>query len=493
MRVAILHYHLRGGGVSRVISHACRVLADNGHQTVVIAGEPPASEDISLPIWRTVPGLAYTNADARKGPENAPEALLAELLATARDALGGDPDLWHIHNHSLGKNLALPRIVNLMAHRGMRLLLQIHDFSEDGRPDNYRLLMNGLAEGNPDALGAVLYPQGDHVHYAVLNCRDHGFLSRSGGIKGQVHLLANAVDFGPEPPLSKPSSRTDEAEERLVVYPTRAIRRKNLGEFLLWSVLGGDNTRWAVTLAPKNPAARPVYEQWVAFAEKHRLPVEFEFGNSSGLQFAELLRRADAAFTTSVAEGFGLAFLEPWLAGTPLLGRNLPEITAEFTENGVDLSHLYSRLDVPRDWLPREQLRQKLHDAAENSFHSYGRSLPHDFVDRALDAFVQGGKVDFGRLDEELQMQVLERLINSPDARQQLFPAGLPDITGARCKCFDNRHAVLDQYSIEKFGERLLRVYGKVAKSPHRPQPPLNAQELLTEFLAPERFCLLRT
>ena len=36
--------------------------------------------------------------------------------------------------------------------------------------------------------------------------------------------------------------------------------------------------------------------------------------------------------TTSVAEGFGLAFLEPWLFGKGLLGRNLPEITVDFAK-----------------------------------------------------------------------------------------------------------------------------------------------------------------
>ena len=38
--------------------------------------------------------------------------------------------------------------------------------------------------------------------------------------------------------------------------------------------------------------------------------------------FAALLASAHALVTTSVAEGFGLAFLEPWLMGRPLAGRH---------------------------------------------------------------------------------------------------------------------------------------------------------------------------
>ncbi len=60
-----------------------------------------------------------------------------------------------------------------------------------------------------------------------------------------------------------------------------------------------------------------------------------------------MIAKADALITTSVAEGFGLAFLEPWLASKPLVGRNLPEITADFAEHGLDLSALYNCLPVP--------------------------------------------------------------------------------------------------------------------------------------------------
>ena len=37
---------------------------------------------------------------------------------------------------------------------------------------------------------------------------------------------------------------------------------------------------------------------------------------------------------TSLAEGFGMVFLESWLAECPLLGRDLPEITRDFVEAG---------------------------------------------------------------------------------------------------------------------------------------------------------------
>ena len=47
-------------------------------------------------------------------------------------------------------------------------------------------------------------------------------------------------------------------------------------------------------------------------------------GAPGGLEFFENLAAADAVATTSLAEGFGMVFLEAWLAGRPLVGRDLP-------------------------------------------------------------------------------------------------------------------------------------------------------------------------
>lgn len=73
------------------------------------------------------------------------------------------------------------------------------------------------------------------------------------------------------------------------------------------------------------------------------------------------------------------------------------------------------------------------------------------------------------------------------------MPAAMPPVDQVQLKCFDNRATVRREYSLERFGQRLLRAYTKVASSSHIPRPPLEAQELLDKFFAPERFSLLRT
>ena len=59
----------------------------------------------------------------------------------------------------------------------------------------------------------------------------------------------------------------------LVLYPVRAIRRKNLGELFLLAALSPKGTRYAVSLAPDAERWMAVYEEWRAFAADTGLPV----------------------------------------------------------------------------------------------------------------------------------------------------------------------------------------------------------------------------
>ena len=143
----------------------------------------------------------------------------------------------------MGKNVSAPLAVRRLASLGYRTLLQIHDFAEDFRPDNYRRLTNALSHGSTNQLPAILYPQAEHVFYATLNRRDYRVLIQAGVDQSRLHLLPNPVST---PPVVADSRRARQlanetlgipAGERLATYPVRGIRRKNVGEMLLWSAL----------------------------------------------------------------------------------------------------------------------------------------------------------------------------------------------------------------------------------------------------------------
>ena len=164
MKVALVHYHLEPGGVTRVLENTVQSWKDSGKgpdQWVILSGRPYTGK--ILDEVRVVEGLDY----AALADSIDPKTLLLRMEDAARDALGQLPDLWHVHNHSLGKNPALTQAVAQLAKHGAPLLLQPHDFAEDGRPENF----HNLGKSHEKA-----YPTGEQIHYAALNSRDCSFL-----------------------------------------------------------------------------------------------------------------------------------------------------------------------------------------------------------------------------------------------------------------------------------------------------------------------------
>jgi len=484
MRILISHFHLQTGGVSRVIEHASMALAAAGHRVLVVAGEPPRQPLPEGVGFALVPALAYEE----RRPAAGPAELAAALVQAARAGLGDMPDLWHIHNHCLGKNLALPEALGTLARQGQRLLLQPHDFAEDGRPGLYARLLGEIGGGDTARLSALLYPQATHLHYAVLNDRDRGFLAAAGVPHDRLHLLPNAVNLPP----SADRSADLFPDRRLWLYPTRAIRRKNLGELLLWATLAPEQDLFATTQAPRNPAELPHYRRWVALAQELKLGLELELGNRID-DFPALLASAHALVTTSVAEGFGLAFLESWLAGCPLVGRNLPEITQDFTAAGLDLGALYERLEVPLGWLDRDRLRRAMEQALTAVAAAYGRTETPADLERLWASAVHDGHIDFGRLDETAQEEIIRHLASNPQDRTSLRPARLPDTTPTD-RIAHNRTLAERDYSIADYGRRLEHIYRSLSDATVDPNlGTADGTALLDRFLAPERLFLLRT
>ena len=109
-----------------------------------------------------LPTLGYDETPALRADS------LAEEIEGCLQQAGFDKSdsVVHIHNHGLGKNVSLPGAISLLAERGFRFLLQIHDFVEDLRPENYRCFRTALQGAD---VGEYLYPQAPHIHYALLN------------------------------------------------------------------------------------------------------------------------------------------------------------------------------------------------------------------------------------------------------------------------------------------------------------------------------------
>lgn len=461
IKTAIVHYHARPGGVTRVVERAVESIESGAH-CLFFTGEAARGETPLQKKIRVVPNLSYSSEQKIKP---------LDLMRYARGAFGSDPDIWHIHNHSLGKNPALTQEVTNLAMAGQKILLQIHDFAEDGRPDNYT---------NLGALKERLYPVASHIHYAALNERDARFLRAAGIPAENLHLLPNAVTSLPipeKPPISGTAP--------LYIYPCRAIRRKNIGELLFWSARMPE-AKFAITLAPKNPDAKPVYNAWVAFAEELGLNIDFDAGAKQ--PFHQMIAQADMLITTSIAEGFGLAFLEPWLSGKPLTGRNLPQITADFEKHGLDLSNLYNRLPVPLSgpgWDIRDEFLNALETGMKASYRSYNREWNSAVFEAAQTALIKDSQVDFGILNEPMQRTIIRAIKQNPELLDTvLIPPGSVE---------QNRRVTEETYNLKNYGTQLLSIYQKLQTVKKSSVRYADGAALLNEFLNPGRFNLLRT
>ncbi len=483
MHVAIVHYHLRPGGVSRVIEHAVRALKPTNVKTVILASEAPQFPGPRDHI-QVVPGLVY----GKTPPGISAETLADDMERAVLEDFGRPADVWHFHNHCLGKNMILPEAICILASRGHRILLQIHDFAEDGRPANYKALLKHVGHGYAGRLANILYPQNGRVHYATINRRDLEFLADAGVSSTRLHYLPNAVhvDLRHVDPVPAADGR------RLFLYPTRAIRRKNMGEFLLWAAAAGPDDRYATTLAPKSPEDMPIYNRWTALSSELKLPVEFAMSTRWPGSFSSLMCSAHCLVSTSAAEGFGLAFLEPWLFGRPLAGRKLPEITGEFEAAGLDLSGMYSRLGIPSDWIDLSEFRGKLIAAWSRVTGAYGRKPSPGDIDVMLRAFIRDDRVDFGRLDESMQEQVIRRVASDPGSRKHMHPSLLEPRSNT-VKLRSNVEAIEKHFTLKAYGTHLLHLYQEIMDSPDGHETEIHPGVLLDSFLAPERFMLIRT
>lgn len=390
MRVAIVHYHLQPGGVTTVIATAAAALLENGDRVAVLTSDA-GPLTCSAPV-REIPGLGYSPVG-----NHFSVTLTAALRSAATDALGGPPDIWHFHNHSLGKNPYYPDIVAALAESGERLILQLHDLVENGRATNYPLI----------AGCENLYPVAPRIRYAFLNSRDRDIFTAAGLPSARSVILPNPIlphPIGP-PPSGPP----------ILFAPIRGIRRKNLGELVLLAALSPPGCAFAVSRAPTNPTAIPIHDIWRKFSRSHGLRIEFDvvdrFAPAAGASadFTSWIAHASHFVTTSVEEGFGLPFLEAAAAGRPLLGRDLPALTAEFAQRGVNVGRLYQRILVPLDWFTLSVLRGHFTTAMERHFRGYRRPLPTQDIETAFDTLIRPGVIDFANLPEPLQQAVIEK------------------------------------------------------------------------------------
>jgi hypothetical protein len=463
MRIVFIHYHLKTGGVTTVLKQQLKAIQD-GCETLVITGEPPV-EAFPFDVI-CVPGIAYSEkSDTNEQPEDISQLILQAIRSKWRTGC----DLIHVHNPLLKKNRQFLKILKSLQQNGLKLFLQLHDFAEDGRPGSY------FSE-----------PYIDNCHYGVINSRDYQILIDA-GLKSQgLHMIANAVIGIPIKEMSKPV-------ENLAVYPIRAIRRKNLGETILLSIFFTKATRLGITLPPNSPVDIKAYQGWKQFSADRHLPVSFDVGLK--YDFSELISASQFLLSTSIGEGFGFSFLEPWTAKKILWGRDLPDVTTDFKQKGIRLDHLYAKLRVPLSSDQRERLSDRWKSCVHDNCRLFDMNVDPAAVDEAFDQMTADNCVDFGLLDESFQKETILKILSDKKVKEWMLEMnpflrrpGL--IHDAETLIEKNRDLIQRHYNQSIYREELMNIYQIV--NGRAVEQRIDKNALLRSFFNLNNFSLLK-
>jgi glycosyltransferase involved in cell wall biosynthesis len=426
MEVAILHYHLNPGGVTRVIETQIKgLISQPGHLKLsLISGSAGQNFHTHIPVHTS--DLLFYNEK-----EDYPEEVIQKVNSVINflKSVTTEQTVLHCHNSNLGKNPVLTLAIYELALQGYRILNHIHDFPED-RPVNLLRIARYQTAYGSHSTDEILYPSLSNYHFVVLTSCDYERIASKGIPPSRIHLLPNCImpsgmDAGR---FHKPAIRETlgiDPEKILCTYPVRPIARKNIGEVILLAAIFSDTCRFAITLAPLNPLELPLYSKWKIFCEAQSIPVVFEAAEK--VNFNEIMAASDFCISTSIREGFGMTFLEPWQAGVPVIGRELPCVINDLKSKGLIFPLLYPSILVSSGNIP----------------------------------------VDYGHLSADHQEQIVHNIIGNSDAKQQIvndnpFLEHLFDPVSH--EVIENNRSVIQQhFSTDQYGRELFRIYHQVS------------------------------
>ncbi len=379
---------------------------------------PPKMKDVDIQV-KVIPEIGYKTEVNDPAPDKIVKLLLKNLPHTN--------SFWWVHNYHLGKNPAFTEALLRIAdtHKNSRIILHIHDFPECGRFENMEIIKKKVS--------LPLYPVQDNIRYAVINKRDYDILIKSGLPEKTVFELSNPVE-------TKTNKKDVQANSSLgnrlfkkfgktfpnfdpalpiIMYPVRCIRRKNVLEAVLLTVLHQE-LNLLVTLPGVSKQERTYSELTESVFRRGMVKGIFGIGASeeSGINFSELTTAVSGIISTSIMEGFGYQFIEPILWQKPLFARSLDIL------NGMEQlwqeypAFFYNNLKVPIANTERKNLLSRY----KRRLKKMSSILPEKSVTKIaaeIPKRLEAETVDFADLDPDTQVKKIESA-QDPAFRQEL-------------------------------------------------------------------------
>lgn len=425
--MVILHYHLRPGGVRRVIELAAPYLVremKSVRRVVIASGERPEVgwEKVIRKALAPLPVEFFI--DASFGYLTDQRGTISQILRNVRNGLAkllgnmdqNGPLVW-AHNLGIGRNLILTNeLSKACAQKRISLLLHHHDWWFDNRWSHWPQMRRA---GFPSlkSVANVIFAAEAKIQHITINRADQRILSRHS--KSRSHWLPNLIDRSPKPAPSRVRKAREWLEEiigernpSIWLMPCRALRRKNIAEaILLAKWLRPDG--WLVTTGgPSSENERDYFAELSAKVKEHRWRVKLgvlQGDESRKPPVGDLMAASEAVVLTSIQEGFGLPFLEAAAAGRPLIARSLPNIAPDLAQFGFKFAQYYDDIVIDPtlfDW-DAEHTRQM------DLYRTWHNQLPAPVRHFAGEPWLlqsdQRRAIPFSRMTLSAQLEVLEK------------------------------------------------------------------------------------
>ncbi|MFT4311890.1 MAG: glycosyltransferase [Candidatus Woesearchaeota archaeon] len=331
MKLGFMHYTFAKDGVYTVVKNNIEGLQHLGMDNICLLAQ---GIDPSLCLPKNI---NTKNVNLLQTGSHAPRVIADQLHEKTRDL-----DTVIIENPTLGIfPHATLGFLRFARETNKTVVFRAHDLLHK-RKEQYQQRYEE-AGGNID----TMYPENTPV--LALTQHDATHLHRL-GVK-DVHVLANSLNSQDFQRRHTYGQTRDFLHRRagiphdahIVFYPGRLIPRKNFEHAIAYAKAleqDGKDAFFLSTLPGEEPYASHLKKYLQEINVTHAIGSFHAHLDRSSFTLADVYHASDYALTTSLNEGFGYNFLEPWLADVPILGRDLPDQTRDFQNSGLDLSHL---------------------------------------------------------------------------------------------------------------------------------------------------------
>jgi len=425
LNLVIVHYHLRPGGIRRVVELATpyilRASCGGMARVTLASGEPPDRKwrEFFVQACDPVPVEIFLESafgyfsEQRRSPAMLRQRIRHALNRLLNSATEDDTVVW-AHNLGLARNLILTQELTAACEaRGLPFLAHHHDWWFDNRwPRWQEARHQGFRSLDSVARAIFGSPRAQHL---AINQADSALVSRH--LRGRVSWLPNLAESSPPPPPARVNFARDWLRHRfdhdapMWLLPCRLLRRKNVAEALLLTRWLRPEA-WLVTTGGVSSVDEQAYlKKLDAAARGHhwRLRLGVLAGDETRKpSVAELLAASEAVLLTSIQEGFGLPYLEATATARPLIARALPNIAPDLRKFGFHFPQYYQEIQISTGlfgWEAERARQRRLFRTWLHTLPVAARKLagePH-FLSEAA----RPEAVPFSRLTLTAQLQVL--------------------------------------------------------------------------------------